>query len=72
MTTDAINKAFQEDEAIKLTSQKRSIQYLKDIEDEENKIPLWCWCFGSFAIGMIFAAVFISNNLGLWLLNIFV
>lgn len=51
----AINKAFQEDEAIKKASEQRSTVYLKDIKDREDKTPMWVWCVLWFVIGVLFS-----------------
>jgi hypothetical protein len=68
---DAINRAFQEDEAIKKASEQRSAVYLKDIEDEDEKTPAWCWNVFWCCIGIIFATSFIHFNWLQFIKNLF-
>lgn len=50
----ALAKAFLDDEASRLESQKRSIQYVKDIDEKNSNMPEWSWNLLWFAIGILF------------------
>lgn len=46
--------AMLEDEAVRLQSQKRSKEYLENIDDVYDSTPFWMWCIFYFALGMLF------------------
>jgi hypothetical protein len=54
----AINKAFQEDEAVKKSSEQNSRLYLKEIDNEDDRTPLWCLCGIWFCLGILFTVVY--------------
>lgn len=49
----AVAKAFLEDEAVRLASEKRSEKYLKLVEDEKSEVPFWVWALLFFILGML-------------------
>jgi hypothetical protein len=57
-TAEKIRKAYQEDEAIRKASEQNSKLYLKEIDDEDDRTPLWCLCGIWFCLGILFTVVY--------------
>jgi len=47
--------AFLEDEAVRISSQDRSREYILNKEEDESGMRPWMWCLLYFALGMLFA-----------------
>lgn len=62
MITRAVNKAYQEDEAIKRASEQRSKLYLDKIDKEKDSIPNWLMNLVWFVIGGWFVFMVMGIN----------
>jgi len=53
--------AFLEDEAVRISSQDRSREYILNKEEDESGMSPWMWNLLYFVLGMIFALTFPST-----------
>jgi hypothetical protein len=49
-TVNTVNRAFVEDEMVRVNAQRKAEDYLKDLEDYDRKFPSWMW----FTTGVLF------------------
>jgi hypothetical protein len=60
-TVNEINRAFVEDEMIRKNAQRKAEDYLRELEETDEKFPRWMW----FVTGVIFTVtieVFVLNT----------
>ena len=67
----SLAEALIEDEAVRMSSEKRSRSYLNAKDEREDSVPFWMWCVLWFVLGVFFdmTIVNLSQHIGRLMYN---